>query len=80
MCAVEIFNDGSYGYACDNKEYNGTALSDYAFPTVSEFYNSGEFDPNEADYYDIGKDEFEKQLKKAVEYCNIHNIIPHILP
>jgi hypothetical protein len=77
--AVEIFSDNSYGYAYGKKEYNGTSLSDCAFPTVNEFYTSGEFDLNESDYYEITKEEFEKELKIAIEYCNIHNIIPRTL-
>lgn len=77
--AVDIYNDNKYGYAYDNIEYN-SFLSDCPFPTISDFYNSGEYDSDYADCFDITKEEFEAEWKKAVEYCRIHNIIPYKLP
>ena len=62
---IDVYDDNSYGYANKYVEHNAI-LSECAFPTVSEFYTSGEFDLNEADYYDITKSEFEKEWIKAV--------------
>ena len=53
--------------------------SDYPFPTVYEFYNSGEYDLDEADCYEITKEKFEVEFKKAIEYCKEHNIKPYLL-
>lgn len=76
---VNIYFDNSYGYSYENKEYNNTGLSDYPFPTVYEFYNSGEYDLDEADCYEITKEKFEVEFKKAIEYCKEHNIKPYLL-
>ncbi len=77
--AVDIYNNNKYGYAYDKIEYN-SFLSDCPVPTISDFYNSGEYDTDSADCLDITKEEFESEWKKAVEYCRSHNIIPLELP
>ena len=77
---VAIFDNQSYGYAYGNLEFNHTFLSDCSFPTVYEFYNSGEYDLNEADCYNITKKEFETERKNAIRYCQEHSIIPNRLP
>lgn len=77
--AIDIYQNNGYGYANTHVECN-SFLSDCTFPIVSEFYNSNKYDLNEADYYDITKEEFETEWKKALEYCNIHNMIPRVLP
>ena len=63
---IDVY-DNSYGYANKYVEHNAI-LSECAFPTVSEFYTSGEYDLNEADYCDITKSEFEKEWIKAVNF------------
>lgn len=76
---VDIYNNNKYGYAYNNIECN-SFLSDCSCPTKNDFYSSGEYDLDLADYFDITKGEFELEWKKAVEYCRIHNIIPYKLP
>lgn len=76
---IDIYKNNKYGYAYDKIEYN-SFLSDCPCPTKNEFYNSGEYDLDSADYFDITKEEFESEWEKAVEYCRINNIIPYKLP
>ena len=69
---VLVFSDGSYGCASHNFEFNAN-LSDCALPTVNEFYTSGDYDSNEADYHEITKEIFEQNWFKAIGFYN--NII-----
>jgi len=52
---VEIFQDGSKGYATGAIEYGGTGLGLLPVPSIAEIAESPEFIPEE-----ITQDEFEK--------------------
>ncbi len=52
---IEIYKDGSYGYANDAIEFGGAMLSLEPLPTIDEIASDGQFKPKQ-----ITKDEFEK--------------------
>ena len=74
--AVDIYSDGSYGYSDEKIYVNVGSLSDVPFPAVDEFYHSGEYDSDMADYYDITKEDFEAAWEAEIAFCRNHNIAP----
>ncbi len=38
---IELYKDGSFGYAHDNVEFNGTKLNEQPFPSIEEYNIDG---------------------------------------
>ncbi len=56
---IEIFPNGSSGYAYDNNAYGTTHLSEKPLPSVQDIASDPQFNP-----YEISKGEFEKVWNK----------------
>lgn len=58
---VEVYRENLLGYACDDRNKNGTLLSECEIPELSVINEDIQFEGIE-----IEKDEFEKIWKKAI--------------
>ncbi len=58
---IEIYKDGTVGYADKVSEYNGSLLSELPMPTLREIASDSQFRPKE-----ILKHEFEEMWTKAL--------------
>ena len=63
---VELFIDGSFGYASKEHSKGKTEISDLTFPMLQDLSIDGELQPVEID-----KKEFEIIWRKAVSNLNI---------
>lgn len=64
---VSIYQDGSCGYATEDTAYN-TFLPEGEFPTIKDFYESGEYDTNLCDYSEITEQEFLNAWNQAIQF------------
>lgn len=63
--SVSVLADGTMGYATSELAYNAF-LPETTIPTKEEFYCSGVYDTDIADFFDISQDEFNNAWDKAI--------------